>query len=137
MKYLVDTNIWLEMMLQQRRAGEVRRFLEREPANNLVISEFTLYSIGLILIRLGKGEAFLTFLRETLIEGGVVRLRLPLKGLEEIPKWVEQFRLDFDDAYQYGIAETYGLTIVSFDKDFDRTSRGRITPEQALKGGSL
>ncbi len=35
------------------------------------------------------------------------------------------FALDFDDAYQYSIAEKYESTIVSFDSDFDRTTRGR------------
>nr|HID14904.1 PIN domain-containing protein [Anaerolineae bacterium] len=42
------------------------------------------------------------------------------------------FRLDFDDAYQYVAAEEYGLTLVSFDTDFDRTERGRKTPAQVL-----
>ncbi|OPY49144.1 MAG: hypothetical protein A4E49_03225 [Methanosaeta sp. PtaU1.Bin112] len=26
--YLLDTNVWLELLLQQERAAEVRRFLE-------------------------------------------------------------------------------------------------------------
>lgn len=42
------------------------------------------------------------------------------------------FRLDFDDAYQYVAAEEYGLTLVSFDADFDRTERGRKTPAEVL-----
>lgn len=40
----------------------------------------------------------------------------------------QRFNLDFDDAYQYVIAEKYSLTIISFDSDFDRTERGRTTP---------
>jgi predicted nucleic acid-binding protein len=38
------------------------------------------------------------------------------------------FSLDFDDAYQYALADKYDLTIVSFDRDFDRTTRGRSEP---------
>jgi predicted nucleic acid-binding protein len=34
---------------------------------------------------------------------------------------------------KYVIAEKYGLTIISFDSDFDRTERGRTTPGIALK----
>ena len=44
-----------------------------------------------------------------------------------------QFRLDFDDAYQYVAAEKYGLTLVSFDADFDRTKPGRKTPDEVLR----
>ena len=42
----------------------------------------------------------------------------------------ERFGLDFDDAYQYVAAEKNDLTIVSFDKDFDRTERGRVPPSE-------
>jgi len=44
----------------------------------------------------------------------------------------EKFRLDFDDAYQYVAAEEQGLILVSFDADFDRTTRGRKTPAAIL-----
>ncbi|WP_456366658.1 PIN domain-containing protein, partial [Thermococcus sp.] len=46
---------------------------------------------------------------------------------------IEKFNLDFDDAYQYRLAELYNLKIVSFDSDFDKTERGRLTPDKALK----
>jgi len=45
----------------------------------------------------------------------------------------ERFNFDFDDAYQYVIAEKYNLTIISFDTDFDRTERGRKTPVEILE----
>jgi hypothetical protein len=35
----------------------------------------------------------------------------------------KKFALDFDDAYQYVVAEKYDLQLVSFDADFDRTER--------------
>jgi len=47
---------------------------------------------------------------------------------------MRKFGLDFDDAYQYAVAARYGLTIVSFDSDFDRTERGRRTPGDLLEG---
>jgi len=40
----------------------------------------------------------------------------------------KQFNLDFDDAYQYAVADKYRLQIVSFDSDFDRTEKGRKVP---------
>ncbi len=30
--------------------------------------------------------------------------------------------LDFDDAYQFKMAEEYGLTIITMDKDFNKVS---------------
>jgi len=36
----------------------------------------------------------------------------------------KRFNLDFDYAYQYVVAEKYGLVIMSFDADFDRTEKG-------------
>jgi len=41
---------------------------------------------------------------------------------------MELHRLDFDDAYQYTAAAEYNLALVSFDSDFERTPRGRLTP---------
>jgi predicted nucleic acid-binding protein len=37
--FLVDTNIWLELLLDQERASEVRRFLEAYEASQLAITE--------------------------------------------------------------------------------------------------
>jgi uncharacterized protein len=45
---------------------------------------------------------------------------------------IDKFQLDFDDAYQYVIAERENAVMVSFDKDFDATPRGRQTPSQVL-----
>lgn len=47
---------------------------------------------------------------------------------------IEQFSLDYDDAYQYTAAEKYNLTIVSFDSHFDETELGRKMPWEVVKG---
>ena len=41
-------------------------------------------------------------------------------------------QMDFDDAYQYAVAEKRGLVLVSFDSDFDRTERKRKVPAELL-----
>ncbi len=53
--------------------------------------------------------------------------------MNALSKFAESYNLDFDDAYQYTIAENYDLQLVSFDTDFDRTERGRVTPQQVLE----
>jgi len=39
---------------------------------------------------------------------------------------------EINQAIQYVTAEKYGLTLVSFDTDFDRTERGRKTPAEII-----
>jgi predicted nucleic acid-binding protein len=52
--------------------------------------------------------------------------------MEGIVRNAQRFNLDFDDAYQYTAAEKYDIQIVSFDTDFDKTPRGRMTPREIL-----
>jgi predicted nucleic acid-binding protein len=132
--YLVDTNVWLERFLEQARAEEVRDFLDRTPSDQLGLTDFALHSIGIALARLGKPKAFVQFIQDTLLDGAVSLIRLDPKDMQDLVAVMEQYGLDFDDAYQYKAAEKYGLVLVSFDSDFDRTPRGRKTPAQVLQG---
>lgn len=131
--FLVDTNVWLELLLEQERAGEVRSFLEQLDANQLAITDFALHSTAVILCGLGKDAVFVEFLSDVLAEGGVFLVRLDPGDLEAVLAVRRQFSLDFDDAYQYLAAMSHSYTLVSFDKDFDRTERGRKTPLAALE----
>ena len=72
-------------------------------------------------------------LEDTFIDGDVSLIRLKPEDSKQLIEVVNQFKLDFDDAYQYLAAELNDLTIVSFDKDFDKTELGRKTPSQILK----
>jgi len=130
--YPIDTNVWLELLLGQDRAGEVRQFLQRVEPHRLAITEFSLYSIGVILTRLGKDDAFADFLSDTIEDSGVIRVRLDTVDLKRVLTMRQQFRLDFDDGCQYVAAEKHGYVLISLDSDFDHTDRGRKTPVEAL-----
>ena len=130
--FLVDTNVWLELLLEQERADEARLFFQTTDPSLLAMTEFTLYSLGIILTRLGEGEAFSGFILDTLESNGVSSVRLTLDDLRDLLEVQQRFRLDFDDAYQYVAAEKCGYMLVSFDSDFDRTDRRRMTPNQAI-----
>lgn len=71
MKYLLDTNIWLERLLDQQQSETIGRLLAALPTSEMI-------------------------------------------------------------AYQYVVADRHNAIIVSLDKDFDRTERGRQTPAQVL-----
>ena len=132
LRYLVDTNIWLEILLSQEKAKEAEEFLKSIPADLISITDFSLYSIGIILDKLEKSLLFKKFLTD--IENTSIEiLRLEFVDLKKVLNTMKKFNLDFDDAYQYAVAEKYDLRIVSFDKDFDKTEKGRFTPKEALK----
>ncbi len=130
--YLLDTNIWLERMLAQERSEEVRAFLDRVPSDRLSTTDFSFHSIGVIPHRLDRREGFLRFVRDVFIEGGVAVVSLDVSEMEHLMDVSKRFGLDFDDAYQYVAAEIYDLVLVSFDGDFDRTERGRVTPGEVV-----
>ena len=130
--YLVDTNIILELLLDQEKAGDVERLLRDTSPETLHLSEFSLYSLGIVLMRRKLHDLFVRAVDDLLVRGGIRLVRLGVKDMEGIANASRRFNLDFDDAYQYVAAEKYNLTLVSFDTDFDRTERGRKTPAELL-----
>jgi predicted nucleic acid-binding protein len=128
--YLIDTNIWLERFLDQARAEEVSHFLDRIPPERLLITDFAFHSIAVVLSKLDHKDALLRFVQDAFIEGAVSLIHLDPEDTQVVVQMMEQFNLDFDDAYQYSAAEKYNLTTVSFDSDFDQTPRGRKTPSE-------
>ncbi|MFA4646627.1 hypothetical protein P8X24_05105 [Pyrococcus kukulkanii] len=60
-----DTNVFLEILLKQRKAEIAKQFL-KEHSGELTITDFTLHSIGIILSRLGQPNTFLEFLQDIL-----------------------------------------------------------------------
>ena len=128
MKCLVDTNIFLEIILDQDQAQSAKEFLSRAEEHDLYISDYSLHSIGLLLFRRKQFDVFQEFLNDMIINGNVTVATLPADKLTAVGSAAKKYNLDFDDAYQYAIAVNQELEIVSFDADFDRTDRCRLTP---------
>jgi predicted nucleic acid-binding protein len=131
--YLLDTNIWLERLLDQDRSDEVGRFLDHVPPVQVFITDFAFHSIGVVLSKLNRMEVLVRFVQDTFVDGGIVLVHLEPADMGELARLAGQFNLDFDDAYQYSAAAKHDLTLVSFDSDFDRTARGRRTPAEILE----
>jgi len=128
MKLLVDTNIFLEILLSDSRSDEAREFLENSNGHELFISDFALHSIGLLLLRQNLPQVFVQFLEDTIDAIGVKMVSLTERELRTVVSNASTFDFDFDDAYQYSVAEKYDFTLISFDTDFDRSKRGRKSP---------
>jgi len=73
---------------------------------------------------------FKDFLSDLIEDSGVAIVRLGPSELKEIIPIRQKYNLDFDDAYQYVASVKYNYTLISFDKDFDCTEKGRVTPDK-------
>jgi len=133
MKALLDTNIFLEIILSQEKAEEAKNLLLKSTQHEFFITDYSLHSIGLLLFRKKQHGAFRSFVEDVLQNGGIVLLSLYSDELESVISASQKFGLDFDDAYQYTVASKYDLAIVSFDVDFQRTDRGYKMPLDILR----
>jgi predicted nucleic acid-binding protein len=117
MNYLVDTNIFLEILLNQAGRKKCEAFLQGEKGAAW-ISDFTLHSIGVLLFRQKRPELFDRFAADTLPQFTI--LSLSEAGYSELTDANTRYALDFDDAYQFSVARENNLAIATQDKDFQR-----------------
>jgi uncharacterized protein len=116
MNCLIDTNIFLEILLRQSAAEKCKQFLQ-EP-NELFISDFSVHSVGVRLFRDNQPELFETFIADSLPNLEIISLSDANYG--QIVSVRRSFGLDFDDAYQFAVATEHNCSIVTQDKDFIR-----------------
>ncbi len=128
MKLLIDTNIFLEVVLAQSKATDAKELLSKTEEHEFFISDYSLHSIGLLFFRRKQHDVFRQFLTDMISIAGIRMIALLPADMGDVINTAQKFSLDFDDAYQYIVSEKYGLTIISFDSDFDRTEKGRKTP---------
>lgn len=132
MRLLVDTNIFIEVLLNQASAGEARTFLENRKGHELYVSDFALHSIGLLLFRHNQHQVFRQFLQDVIDRASIGMVSLSTPQMDRVVDVAAKFNLDFDDAYQHRAATQHGLRIVNFDADFDHTTEGRLRPSDVL-----
>lgn len=128
MKLLLDTNVFLEAVFNQPQALNARILLNNA-RHDIFISDFSLHSVGVQLLRRRGAGRWRRFLNDLVVPNRINVSALPHLELFRVTDVAQQYQLDFDDAYQYVMAEYHQLTLVSFDHDFDRTPRGRRTPQ--------
>ena len=117
MNYLVDTNIFLEILLNQAGRKKCEAFLQGEKGAAW-ISDFTLHSLGVLLFRHKRPELFSRFAADTLPQ--FTLLSLSEAGYAQLARVNTRHGLDFDDAYQVSVAHENTLAIATQDKDFQR-----------------
>ncbi|MBI5787739.1 MAG: type II toxin-antitoxin system VapC family toxin [Candidatus Schekmanbacteria bacterium] len=132
--YLLDTNIFLELLLNQERADECEKLLQNLHNGKLkgYVSAFALHSIEVILEREGKQAALMAFLQDISESNNLKRFDTATFEEIEALKLAQKLKLDFDDAIQYYICKSFRLKLVSFDKHFDNTDLKRIEPIEII-----
>jgi len=115
--YLVDTNIFLEILLGQDKKEVCKSFLD-ENIGYLNTTDFSLHSIGVILFRYSKEDIFHKFVEDVMPDTKL--LSLPMELYRDVVTVRKNLNLDFDDTYQYSVAKYYGLKVVTMDKDFEK-----------------
>jgi len=138
--YLLDTNIFLEVMLSRSRKDACKRFLNalRDGKETGIVTDFSVYSIMVIMSSLGKLTQLRTFLMSLSAYKGLTIYTTTLSDkIRAIGICLEK-TLDVDDSIQYSAALSNDAKgIVSFDRHFDGLKIPRIEPQaiHALKRG--
>jgi len=118
--YLIDTNIFLEILLSQEKKEHCKKFLS-ENVSDIFITDFSLHSIGVIASRNNLINIFEAFLDNMLPIVQIISLEQ--LSYVKLPQVIKTHKLDFDDSYQFLCAMENNLKIVTMDKDFEK-----ITP---------
>lgn len=134
--YLVDTNIFLEVLLSQRRKDECKKFLGmlRNGKVEGVVTDFTIHSIIVLMDGLGKLDELKVFLSSLTAYKGLYVYTTSIADEVDAIKVAKKNNLDMDDAIQYVAALSINAdAIVSFDRDFDNLGIPRKEPKQIIK----
>jgi predicted nucleic acid-binding protein len=121
---LIDTNIFLEVQLNQVKAQKASEILEAVSKNIIqaYITDFTIDSIVIIMEHFNKTPAEIKlFLVSLLAYKGLDFYQLSIFDKIQATEHMNSFQLDFDDACMYQAMQVLKITtIASFDNDFDK-----------------
>jgi predicted nucleic acid-binding protein len=130
---LIDTNIFLEVMLAQPRRKACVEFLNAVIAGEqkAAVTDFSLYSIMIILDGRGKLRELDRFLRSLSAYRGLTLYATSLQDKVDAVQLASDGEFDVDDAVQYVSARKLRVkAVVSLDKDFDHREIPRTDPEE-------
>lgn len=129
--YLIDTNIFLEVMLARSKKKQCAHFLSllRDGKEFGVITDFSIHSIIIIMESLKKKKELRIFLASLTGYKGLSIYDTKIQDeLEAIDISLEK-NLDIEDSIQYSAALSLNADgIVSLDKHFDGMEIPRIEP---------
>jgi predicted nucleic acid-binding protein len=134
--YLVDTNIFLEVLLKGPRKDECAGFLNllKDGKKGGVITDFAVHSIIVIMGNQNKFKELKIFLSSLTAYKGLHVYNTSLADEIFATEIATEQKMDMDDAIQYSIAQAIKAeAIMSFDKHFNNLKIPRMEPNQTQK----
>ncbi len=131
--YLIDTNIFLEVLLGRAKKEKCKKLLRelRDGRKSAIITDFSIHSIIVLMDGLGSLNALETFLSSLLAYKGLYIHNTTIAEEVNAVKIATKQNLDMDDAIQYSSALSINAeAIISFDKHFDNLQIPRLEPLQ-------
>ena len=124
---LNDTNIFLEVFLNQARATDCLNFLDKVDRGELqsFVTDFTIHSLAVVLERAGKRDSLPQVFASLSAFQGLRLLHASFSEHSEIARFGIQTGLDFDDAYQAYFAQRINVPVISYDRHFDKVGDRR------------
>jgi len=129
--FLIDTNIFLEVMLGRPKRKACIEFLNavKTGREKAAVTDFTIYSIMIILDGRGKLQELDRFLRSFAAYKGLTLYATSLEDKLEAVELAISGEFDVDDAVQYASAKSLGAkAIISLDRHFDDHAIPRMDP---------
>ena len=129
--YLVDTNIFLEVLLSRAKKEECKNFLKslRDGEKTGMVTDFTIHSIIVIMSNFNKLNELKTFLLSLTAYKGLHLYSTTIADEVKAVEIATKQDLDMDDAIQYSTALSANTeAIISFDKHFNGLSIPRKEP---------
>ena len=136
--YLIDANVFLELLLNQKRADDCQNLLGAVQKGKVdgFVTNLVLYSILIVMEDKGKMPADLgTFLTSIASFKGLRLYFLTLLDRLEATKIMKENGLDFEDSTLIQAARRLKAKgIVSYDKDFEKVRDvERLEPSYIMK----
>jgi uncharacterized protein len=129
---LLDTNIFLELLLDQSKASDCETLLDEISTGEreAVVSHFSLHAVEALM---DDREKLLGFLRDVENSDGLSVHETDVADEISIALLSKTLNRDFDDSLQYYLAKKLGVDcIVSFDRHFDALDGKRCEPLDLL-----
>ena len=133
--FLIDANVFIELVLDQNRAQECEDFLEKVMAGKIecTVSDFNIDGVLLAIYRETKNPGLLMkFLSTIMTYRGLSFYFVTMSDRLKAIELSESYKLDFEDSMTLQAAFSTGNTIISFDHDFDNLPIKRLEPKDLL-----